>query len=67
MAELAVLKVATEEPGLLPQKEAAKVLGMSESWLEKDRVGDRPPVVPFVRLGRAVRYRRADLLKLVGA
>lgn len=67
MAELADLKVVAEEPGLLPQREAARVLGMSESWLSKDRVGDRPPVVPFVRLGRAVRYRKEDLLKLVGA
>ena len=40
---------------LLTSKEAAELLGMSESWL-------RGSDVPFVRLGRARRYRISDLL-----
>jgi hypothetical protein len=37
--------------------DAAKIIGMSESWLEHDR--QKPvPEIPFVRMGaRAVRYR----------
>jgi predicted DNA-binding transcriptional regulator AlpA len=39
---------------LLHPKNAAKVLGVSESWLAKSRVtGDGPR---FVKVGRAVRY-----------
>jgi hypothetical protein len=66
MAENA--KQSTESDlALLPEQEAAKVLNMSTSWLSKDRTSGRAPIVPFVRLGRAVRYRKADLMKLVGA
>jgi hypothetical protein len=53
---------------LLTTKEAAKFLGMSEAFLERDRwEGNRAPGgagcrVPFVRVGkRAVRYNRRDL------
>src|SRR5262249_50061434 len=53
---------------LLTTKEAAKFLGMSEAFLERDRwEGNRAPGgagcrVPFVRVGkRAVRYNRSDL------
>lgn len=45
---------------LLTTKEAARVLGVSEAFLEKDRwAGAR---IPFIRIGsRAVRYRQTDL------
>lgn len=45
---------------LLTTKEAARYLGVSEAFLEKDRwAGAR---IPFVRIGtRAVRYRQTDL------
>lgn len=46
---------------LLTTKEAARYLGMSEAFLERDRwTGD--PKIPFVRVGsRAVRYERSAL------
>ena len=41
---------------------AARIIGMSVSWLEHDRQKFRPEI-PFVRVGtRAVRYRLTDLL-----
>jgi excisionase family DNA binding protein len=45
---------------LLTTKEAARYLGVSEAFLERDRwAGAR---IPFVRVGaRAVRYERAAL------
>lgn len=44
---------------LLDTERVAKVCGLSEVTLRKWRItGDGPR---FVRLGRAIRYRRADL------
>jgi hypothetical protein len=41
---------------------AARIIGMSVSWLEHDRQKMRPEI-PFVRIGdRSVRYRLGDLL-----
>ncbi len=50
---------------LLTPKEVANFLRVSESWLAKSRVhGDGPP---FVKPGRSVRYRQADLLRWVSS
>lgn len=51
-----------ESRRLLRTAEAARVLGLSRSWLEKLRLtGDGPP---FVRIGtRAVAYWSDDLLR----
>lgn len=45
---------------LLTTKEAARYLGVSSAFLERDRwAGAR---IPFIKVGtRAVRYRQADL------
>ncbi|MBF9029879.1 DNA-binding protein [Rhodobacterales bacterium HKCCE3408] len=42
-------------PRLLTPREAAEALGKSEKWLEADRHAG--PSIPFVRIGRSVRYR----------
>jgi hypothetical protein len=47
-------------PRLLVPREAAEVIGKSEKWLELDR--RTGPTIPFVRLGRSVRYR-AEVLR----
>lgn len=45
---------------LLTTKEAARLLGLSKSFLERDRWAGAK--VPFIRVGsRSVRYRREDL------
>ncbi len=49
----------------LTEKEAARYITMSTSYLRKARIdGDlqhRTPGPPFVKIGRAVRYLKADL------
>lgn len=50
-------------PVLLTQAEAARVIGKSEKWLERDRWAG--PTVPYIKLGRSVRYRVADLLTYI--
>lgn len=48
---------------LMMEREAALYLRLSRSYLRKVRVGeikpDRP--MPFIRIGRSVRYSKADL------
>ena len=51
---------------LLTTKEAARELGVSQSFLEKDRHNGAK--VPFIRIGnRAIRYRQEDLDAFVSA
>ena len=46
---------------LLTPKDAANLLRLSESWLAKSRMrGDGPP---YVKLGRAIRYREGAVLQ----
>ena len=45
---------------LLTTKEAARILGVSVAFLERDRWAGAE--IPFIRVGsRGVRYRRSDL------
>ena len=60
------------EPALLNEKEAAKYISMSTSYLRKSRmdgdIKDRLPAPPFVRIGQkntTIRYRLSDLKKWV--
>ena len=51
---------------LVSTKEAARILGVSVAFLERDRwagnLNEAGPRIPYVRTGkRAVRYRLADL------
>jgi len=48
-----------ERLNLISTPEAAKIIGFEESTLEAWRCRGGGP--PFVKLGRAVRYRLADL------
>jgi predicted DNA-binding transcriptional regulator AlpA len=54
--------VSTERLLLTP--EAAQVLGFAEKTLEKDRC-TRELGIPYVKLGRSVRYRMTDLQKFI--
>ncbi|OFC38308.1 helix-turn-helix domain-containing protein [Acidithiobacillus caldus] len=44
---------------LLTTREAAAYLRLSVSWLNHDRVCQGR--IPFIRIGRLIRYRKADL------
>lgn len=47
---------------LLNEREAATLLSMSPHFLRRDRISSASVGIPFVRIGSAVRYRRADLI-----
>jgi predicted DNA-binding transcriptional regulator AlpA len=44
---------------LLRQSEVAKLIGMSEAWLEQCRF--RKTGINFIKVGRSVRYRLIDI------
>ena len=52
---------AGRNPELLRSTEAAHYIDMSNSWLRQTRMSGRMDGPPFLRQGRAVRYRRTDL------
>ena len=45
----------------LKDPEAAIYIGMSEAWLRQSRMRGNPKAPPYVKIGRAVRYLKADL------
>jgi predicted DNA-binding transcriptional regulator AlpA len=60
----APVRVSTIGP-LLPPRDAAKILGVSTSWLAKARLsGDGPK---YVKIGRSVRYLESDLHEYIKA
>ena len=52
--------------GLLNSAEAAEYLGLAEGTLIKER-STRTMGLPFVKIGRSVRYRLEDLDKFIAA
>lgn len=52
-------------PLLLTQERTAAILGVSPKWLERDRWIERK--IPFVKVGRLVRYRAADVAAYIEA
>lgn len=46
-------------PRLLTQREASVITRKSEKWFERDRGVERR--IPFVKIGRSVRYRAEDI------
>ncbi|MDR9812128.1 helix-turn-helix transcriptional regulator [Rhizobium hidalgonense] len=63
----ALSKLLTNAPAplLVETREAAQILGLSASTLEKWRFHRTPGTPPVVRIGRACRYRLADLREWV--
>lgn len=52
-------------PVLITQDEAAKILGVSTKWFERDRWAERR--IPYVKIGRGVRYRATDIAAYIEA
>src|SRR3954453_7934084 len=48
-------------PDMLRSAEAARYIDMSDFWLRQTRMAGRIDGPPFLRQGRAIRYRRGDL------
>lgn len=63
--------IKNSPPSIMTTKEAAAFVGFSESYLNQDRwranATGTPPVFPFIRIGRSVRYRRDDLAEVLAA
>ncbi|MEC5325285.1 helix-turn-helix transcriptional regulator [Aurantimonas sp. A3-2-R12] len=53
------------QPLLISTSEAARLLGLSASTLEKWRFYRVPNTPPVVRIGRACRYRVTDLAEWI--
>lgn len=50
-------------PVLWDQKQTAEYLGVSHKWLERDRwIGAK---IPYIKIGRGVRYRASDVVAYV--
>lgn len=58
-AEFVKLTEVRAKGPLFRQRVVARFLGVSESFLEQDRVRERR--IPFVKMGRAVAYRPCDV------
>lgn len=56
----------TTKEQLLTSNQAAAFLGVSNSFLPKDRVSGKTGI-PFIKIGSAVRYCRSDLEKFIEA
>jgi predicted DNA-binding transcriptional regulator AlpA len=50
---------------LLSDRDVEKITGRARSTLQKDRVSGSG--IPFIRLGRLVRYRRSDVAEYLDA
>lgn len=52
----------SELPPIMTAQQLAALLGMTVDALSQDRVGGNP-IIPYVKLGRRVRYLRSDLIR----
>jgi hypothetical protein len=52
----------SELPPIMTAQQLAPVLSMTVDALSQDRVGGNP-IIPYVKLGRRVRYLRSDLIR----
>ncbi len=54
---------------LLPEKKAAQIVGLKPHtltvWRLRASKGLAAPNLPFVRVGRAIRYRLSDVLRFI--
>ena len=65
MSTIEITQETVAVPRLITPEEAASLLGVSPKWLERDRwVGAS---IPFVKVGRRVRYRASDIATFIEA
>lgn len=57
-------EIQRPEP-LLTSEEVENILGVGRGWAAKDRINAAR--IPYVKIGRTVRYRRADVIAFIGA
>jgi hypothetical protein len=63
-----VRMIGTDQPSeIMTVDEVADWLRVSRGWLLDHSSGRRRPLIPCIKLGRQVRYRRSDVLRAVEA
>lgn len=55
--------IRNQEPELLSAESLAKMLEVSTIWLARNRQKKNP--IPFIKLGRMIRYKREDVLEWI--
>jgi predicted DNA-binding transcriptional regulator AlpA len=46
-------------------EDVARMLGMSAAWVRQHSSGLRRPLIPSVKLGKCVRFRRETVLQFI--
>ena len=59
-----MLEAAMTPERLLTPKEVGEILGVSRAWV-LDHASRRRPHLPSVKLGKAVRFRKADVEEFI--
>jgi predicted DNA-binding transcriptional regulator AlpA len=62
---MALTRTSQDQDALLKEQEVADLLGLSVRTLQSWRIRLAGP--PFVQVGRAIRYRRRDLVAWIDA
>jgi predicted DNA-binding transcriptional regulator AlpA len=65
MSTPAVVQVAQSNEQLVTAKEVATRIGLSVGWVNDHASGRRRPILPSVKLGKAVRFRPSDITRLI--
>ena len=60
MAQTSITQATVEVPALWDTYQTAEYLKVSPKWLERDRW--KGATIPYVKVGRSVRYRASDVL-----
>lgn len=63
MTQISITQTTVTVPVLWNQKQTAEYLDVSPKWLERDRwIGAK---IPYIKVGRSVRYRASDVVAFV--
>jgi len=67
MTTKSVTPTTIDEDVLLDVGGAATLLGYSHFWVIEHTTGGKQPQLPCIRIGRKIKYRRADLREFIEA
>lgn len=60
MTQTSITQATVEMPALWDTEQTARYLKVSTKWLERDRW--QGAKIPYIKVGRSVRYRASDVL-----
>jgi excisionase family DNA binding protein len=50
---------------MMTVEDVAKMMQMSTAWVRQHSSGLRQPTIPSIKMGKAVRFRRQDVLAFI--